>query len=172
MVALAMIYIENSLRQRIHFQIFPLLLLFPTTILLLIGGTISAIQPARPFFVPSEEVRSFEYLASVIKPGAHVLSAYETGNILPAWAPVQVVIGHGPESISLAEYVQEVDDFYRDGTSDARRQEMIEDLQLDFIFWGPAERKSGFWDPRQTYYLHTIYDQGEYILLETVVNVK
>ena len=56
-----------------------------------------------PVFHPRPLADSFEWSAEHLPEGALVLASYETGNILPAYAPVRVVVGHGPESVGLTE---------------------------------------------------------------------
>ena len=71
-------------------------------LILVAGGLQAAWQPAEPVFRPAAEVQAFLFLAAEAEVNDVVLTSYTTGNALPAWAPVQVVIGHGPESVDLA----------------------------------------------------------------------
>jgi hypothetical protein len=97
-----------------------------------------------------------------------VLTAYDTGNALPAWAPLRVVIGHGPESANLGELSQQVDAFYSLGGTDATRLEFIAQLGVRYVFWGPAEHELGDWDPNQAAYLKPLHRAGEYAVFEVV----
>jgi hypothetical protein len=148
------------------------LLAFPTTMLLFVGGLLAAMHPASPVFQPATEAAAFDSLAAASGWNAGnqpvVLSAYDTGNALPAWAPVRVVIGHGPESADLKQLQPEVRAFYSDITTDAARLEMIHRLDIEYIIWGPSERALGGWDPRQAPYLKVIEDNADYIALEVV----
>ncbi len=92
-------------------------LALPSTLLLLAGGLLAAQGRGSPLFRPAAEVRIFERLADESEPDQIVLAAFETGNALPAWAPLRVIIGHGPESVQLAELEPQVALFLRFGGS-------------------------------------------------------
>jgi hypothetical protein len=88
------------------------LLVFPSTLILLGGSLITAVQPGLPVFQPSDEVTVFERLGDHAIPGAVVMASYQTGNALPAWSPLRVVVGHGPESAGLDRLLPLVQRFF------------------------------------------------------------
>jgi hypothetical protein len=140
----------------------PLLLCFPSTLLLLFGGFQVSGTPAVPAFRSVDEVTLFEHLAGESQPGCLVLASFETGNALPAWAPLRVVIGHGPESAGLAELRPQVQRFYSAGPDDAWRRDWLSQLGACYVFWGPAEQGLGDWDPRQAAFLQPAAHYGNY----------
>ena len=123
-------------------------------------------HPGGPIFRPTQEVQAFEFLAANANVDDVILSSYNTGNPLPAWAPLRVLVGHGPESANLDELLLHVDAFYKVSTPDSERQALIEEFDIRYIFWGPEERAIGDWDPLQAVYLTTIYKQGEYQIFQ------
>ncbi len=144
------------------------LLLFPSTLFLLVGGAGVAAQPALPAFRPVEEISAFETLASASLPGEVVLAAYDTGNALPAWTSLRVVIGHGPESADLAELRPLVEGFYQTGTSDEQRLSLLQRFHVRYVFWGPEERLLGDWDPAQAGYLESLARAGGYQVFKVI----
>lgn len=144
-------------------------LAFPSTLLLLAGGVLAAWRPAQPVFRPAQEVAAFQSLQEQADPGEAVLSAYETGNALPAWAPLRVVIGHGPESAGLAGLQPRVADFYRAGTSNSERLAFLRAVDAAYVFWGPAERALGDWDPGQADYLAPLDLPGPYQVYRAIL---
>lgn len=137
----------------------PLILLFPSTLLLVAGGIGSALLPHQPLFLPRDQVLTFEFLSENAVPGDVVLSAFDTGNALPAYAPVRVVIGHGPESVGLEMLRPRVADFYSALSSRARRA-FLSEFNVAFVFWGPEERKLGDWRPGQESFLSLAVEVG------------
>jgi hypothetical protein len=135
---------------------------FPTTLLLLVGGIFTVRQPGSPLFRPVDEVATFDQLAAEAQAGEVVLAAFETGNGLPAWAPVRVVIGHGPESVNLAELRPQVVSFFDLGTTDLDRKAFLTSQNVAYVFWGPAERELGTWKPDMAAYLEQIIQVGNY----------
>ncbi len=146
-----------------HFQLLTALLL-PSTLLILAGGLLSALRPAPPLFVPAAEVAFLEKSAALVSPGDAVLTSYETGNLLPAWMPAFVVIGHGPESVHLADLRPRVTAFYAAGTSDAERRALLEELDIRWVVQGPAERSLGNADLSRMPFLRLAASRGEYAL--------
>jgi len=134
----------------------------PSTLFLLIGGIFTAIRPAMPVFRPVDEVTVFEELGASAHPGDIVLSSYETGNALPAWAPERVVVGHGPESVGLADLLPKVQRFYSVDADDAERQRLIQELNIRYIFYGPSEVGLGGWQVGNAPYLQLVGKSGEY----------
>ena len=114
----------------------PLLLAFPSAFFLIAGGILAAARPAPPLFLPTDQAASYLHLQESALPGSVVLASFSTGNSLPAWAPVSVVIGHGPESIRLSEVKPQVEAFYNRNTSDESRLALIERFNIQFVLSG------------------------------------
>jgi hypothetical protein len=139
-----------------------LLLSLPSTLILILGSTFTALNPGLPIYRPQNEVRAFEFLAATVDRDQVVMTSYDTGNGLSAWAPVRVVIGHGPETVNLAVLKGQVNQFYQAATSDAFRIQMIKEFNIQYIFRGPLESQLGGWDPAAAPYLKRIYAQDGY----------
>jgi hypothetical protein len=137
-----------------------LLLAFPSTLILISGALLASWRPSLPLFRQTSEIEAFEYLKHSASPGDVVLASYDVSNALPAWAPLRVVAGHGPESVGLAELRPIVDAFYSSTTPDAVRNQFLKEQQVRFVFWGPLERKLGDWDAGKAPYLEKVYEAG------------
>jgi hypothetical protein len=97
-----------------------------------------------------------------------VLASFDTANALPAWAPVRVLAGHGPESAGLAEILPEIEAFYGKGDKVIDRLGFLERYGVSLVFWGPAERALGGWAPDEEAFLKQSYHDGEYLIYEVV----
>lgn len=144
-------------RVRIRLSIVLSLLLLPSSLFLLAGGVRTALKTELPVYVPGAQVAAFEFLAGYAEPDSVVLSSFRTGNSLPAWAPVRVVIGHGPESAGLEELLPEIEKFYSPETSNQERISLLDRLAVDYVYWGEYE---GDWGFEEGDFLKVIYDQG------------
>jgi hypothetical protein len=144
-------------------------LLLPSSVMLLVGALPLAIRPALPVFEPAAAAQAYDWLRQHAAPGDHVLASYETGNALPAWAPVKVVIGHGPESIDLGELRLAVQDFYQaNGMTQTERYSFLDDHQVQWVFWGPDEQALGSWNPLRDSSLMLAYAGGGYTIMRRV----
>jgi hypothetical protein len=165
-VAGAVVFLEGASHpRRLQVQSGLLLTVF-TTLMLFTGSVMAALHPGAPLYRPAEEVNAFEFIASLPDRDPVVLTSYATGNSLPAWAQVYVVIGHGPESIHLSELRDPVANFYKSMTPDADRLKLIRQFNVRYVFHGPAESQLGDWDPGTAAYMRQIYNRGGYAVYQ------
>jgi len=145
--------------------------LIPTTVM--IGGSIVSTQVGEPVFQPAERVAAFKYLAQYARPGDIVLASYQISNALPAWAPVRVVIGHGPESVGLSELKPLVDRFYSVDSSDAERMELLHNNRVRFVIFSEVEKPQDdhleSWNLSSAKFLRLVYDDSGYKIYEVQV---
>ncbi len=166
LVALALAFVEVWPQVWRHRAMLFLALGFPTSMLLLAGGVQVASRPALPVFRPVEEVAAFKFLAANTTNEEVVLSSHATGNALPAWAPVFVVIGHGPESVGYAATASRVEEFYKQGTANQERLGLLCEFDVRYVFWGPRERELGDWNPASMNDLTLAFRQGAYEIFQ------
>ena len=139
-----------------------------SAIFLIVGSLGAALNPFSPVFRTIEEVHAFEFLVQEAQAGDVVLTSFETGNVLPAFAPIYVVIGHGPESIFLDRLRPRVEAFYQPETLDSQRLELLQDFDVRFVWWGAAEQSLGSWNPDQAAYLRPVYQDDLLKVFEVV----
>jgi hypothetical protein len=159
LVALAVVALQNKQRWLPLLSITTL-----TSLFLLVGGISTALTPFAPVFRPKAETVFFEAIRPQIQEDAVVLASYDTANALPAWVPVKVVVGHGPESIDWRVLKPEVAAFYSGETSDEVRKAFIERYHIQYVVWGPEERKLGIWTPEGANFLEFILESEDYRL--------
>ena len=170
-IALAVVTLDRLPRPARRRRAWPLALAFPSTLLLLAGGLTVSIRPAAPLFLPAAQVDVFEYLFKTGAKDDLALAAYAASNALPAWAPLRVAIGHGPESANLAAQTAKVTAVYSERTPDAERRALLRQLEVRFILWGPQERALGGWNPRRDADLLPVFKSGEYELFERSASI-
>lgn len=129
---------------------------------------VQAWTPGLPAFRPVDEVRVFRYLAAHARVGDPVLAAYETGNALPAWAPVRVPLGLGPESVRFPYWEQTVGAFFQETLPPEHQLRWLRQWGFRWVFYGPAERQAGPWNPDESPFLRLHIRVGEYALYEVV----
>jgi hypothetical protein len=139
-----------------------LALSFPTTFILLGGSLSASLRPGLPIFRPTPEVDTFEWIAQEAAPGSLVLASFDTANALPAWAPVRVLAGHGPESAGLAETLPEIEAFYGKAEQPIDRADFLKENEISLVIWGPEERALGGWSPQGEAFLEPVFEEGEY----------
>jgi hypothetical protein len=139
-----------------------------TTALMWAGGLNAARTLAEPAFVPADQRAVFNWLAGNVEAGQVALGAFETGNFIPAYTPLKAYIGHGPESLFLAQKEPRVAAFYQSATSEAERQQLLKEGQIAWVLYGPHERALGDFDPATASYLNGRFRSGEYSVYQVI----
>lgn len=135
---------------------------FLTTLLLFSGSINAVLSPSSQLFIASDEVAAFRVLPTTASSKSVVLASFDTSNALPAWANVETLTGHGPESINFRVINPEVEQFFMDTTSDQDRLDLIHTFNIGFVIWGPNEKALGQWNPNYDNFLTKIYENAEY----------
>jgi uncharacterized membrane protein len=139
-----------------------------TNVMLVAGNTLVLRWRPTPIYRDRAEIAALDWLTERAETDDVVLSSYETGNYLPARVWARVFVGHGPETVHFAEKKALMARFFDATTDDAWRQELLEEYGIDYVFWGPAERRVGDFDPRAAAYLREIYEANGYAIFEAV----
>jgi len=137
-----------------------------SNVLLVSGSLVEVNRRATPIFRPAAEVAAMDWLGDQSKPSDTVLSAFETGNLIPARTGIRVFIGHGPETLYFEEKQEAVKRLFTTATDDAWRQELLAQYGIAYVFYGPAERALGGWDPAGAPYLAPVYERQGYTIYQ------
>ncbi len=108
-------------------------------ILLWLGALLAVLQPDRPLFQRSAELRAMTALNQVAPRDAVVLSLKETGNVLPAWTDLRAYVGHGPETIDAEEKEALARRFFAGALDPAAQRGLLD--TVDYVFFGTQEQK-------------------------------
>ncbi len=141
----------------------------PASLLLLIGAYFSALSSAPPVKYPAAQMAAIQWLNRNSEPGEVVLSAFETGNIIPAYANLRVYVGHGPETLYAVPKTAEATRFFRDEMSAGERAALYADQRIRYVFYGANERTlagSPQREPDWAQDLTLIYEDGDYAIYE------
>lgn len=143
---------------------------FLSTVLFYSGSIWAVTSPSEPLFQPRARIDAYEFLAENTPPFSTVLSSYAIGNSLPAWAPVRVVIGHGPESVNLAVLEPQVADFFSGNETETQRSEFIKDQGVQYVFVDAQDvgQVGGIGEKLVT--LREIYSQDGYTIYQVQEN--
>lgn len=141
-----------------------------TPMMLVYGGMLVARLGRYPAFRTGAEIDAFNWLSIHAQPGSVVLAAFETGNAIPAWAPMRVVLGHGPETANVDALRSSVRSYFSGEMSASAQLTFMEEQRVDFVYYGPFERLSGGWDPTAGVDMHLVYSDGEYSIYRLAGN--
>lgn len=143
-----------------------MLSLSTNTIILLAG--INAIRTHdSAIYISSDELEAFAWLEENAAPGALVLAAPETSNLLPAYSQTKVVYGHPFETVNAAQQLNLITAFFSLGLRDWQSEPAIGALldRADYIFYGPRERAIGSLPDLEAWV--PAFEQGAVLILES-----
>jgi hypothetical protein len=127
-----------------------------TNLLLLSGAVFTITARTPPIFVPRPVVEAAHWLDRHAPKDSIVLAAYDTGNLLPAYASVRTFVGHGPQSVDAEQKRQLASDFFS-SMSTTERQALLAGYAVDYIFYGPNERAIGGFHPESESPYRAVY---------------
>ncbi len=117
-----------------------LVLTLPSGLFVIFGSIALPLFGFDSAFYSPDQSAALEWLRQNAPPGAVVLSGEATGIILPAAAPVRVVLGHGFETPYFIYKEALVADFYALGMPDRARQDFLAHYGVRYVYLGPDER--------------------------------
>ena len=166
LVISAIYYLDAQKEKPLWFQKPSILLFgFISTLFILIGATNQVLVPNEPLFRKADEISFYQDIRGLVEEKSTILASFKTSNLLPAYLPVQVIIGHGPESINHQELLPQVERFYSAGI-EAYNQDLLSNNNVDYLIWGPHEQSLGNFKPHNTNYLSLVYENNGYYLFE------
>ena len=116
-----------------------------------------------------DELAVLAWLEEHAPPDSVVLSSFEQGNVLPAYADVRVYAGHGPETVDSGRKKTEARAFFGAGMTDDQRAALLAGSRARYVFFGPAEAAlcdgSACFNP-DALGLERVYSAGNYAIYE------
>jgi len=138
LVMMSVQLVNRTNLKKAYYGLIGLCVIAPSFMLLIVSRGIWTVS--EPVYRTSAEISLFKEIELSAKQGDTVLAAYDTANALPAWAPVFVLAGHGPESANLKSILPDIEKFYS-GVEDKQWQErFLSNNSVDYIVIEPHER--------------------------------
>ena len=114
-----------------------------------------------PFFRPQGELAAMDWLRANAGREDLVFASYYTGAWLPYRAETRAYIGQYYETIHFFEKFRVVDDFFDASANNATRQRVLNEIGAAYVFYGPAERAIGTFDPARLEFLERVYTNAD-----------
>ena len=136
---------ELGKKWRTQLQVLSMMGIF-TSILLLIGGVFSTLNPTQPVYAPIEKVQAIEAIGKDWGQDGRpiVLADYQTSNIVPAWTYASVLIGHGPESVNLQQTQEIVEAILTASTLDSSQIKAIQSTGINYSIIEKSEQPNSW----------------------------
>jgi len=133
-----------------------------SSIFLMVGSLNSLQNLNQPIYLSQELIKVFEQIRGVGKTKDVVLAPFIESNQLPAYIPMRVVTGHGPESKNSLEINKFIDEFYSGKISENEIKEFFSDFQIKYIIFQKGNK--GIKDLEGTGNSEMLYENSKYVL--------
>ena len=110
-------------------------------------------------YVPNDAWNAMHWLSSHHQPNDRALSSPQSGQLLPAYAGVQVYVGHYSETLDYFRKTRNVQAVLQPGTSATIVQSFLRSNGITLVFWGPSEAVTTY-EPAGQPFLRRIYQDG------------
>ena len=110
-------------------------------------------------YVPNDAWNAMQWLSAHHQPNDRALSSPGSGLLLPAYAGVQVYVGHYSETLDYFVKTRNVQAILQPGTSGSTVQSFLRANGITLVYWGPAESVTTY-DPQRQPFLRRIYQDG------------
>jgi hypothetical protein len=135
---------------------------------LLLSYRYEAGQVTEPTYMPTDEVTALDWMGREVPRDALVLSSYATGNYIPRLSGQRVFIGEDKLTESLDLRTADIDGFFRQAWTDRDRIDLLRRFGVDYVFYGPDERRVGSYDPSRAPFLHPVHRTGDVTIFRVV----
>ncbi|MCB9449928.1 MAG: hypothetical protein H6672_00725 [Anaerolineaceae bacterium] len=109
------------------------------------------------YFIRDTEYDAYQFLETQVKGTDVVFSSLNTGEFVPALTGGRSFLGHWAQTLDFQNKRVLVAAFFNPATTDAQRQEMLDQYSVDYVYYGPEEAALGAYDPAEAPFLTEIY---------------
>lgn len=111
-----------------------------SSLFLVFGSLLSALNQRPPVFRPAGEAAALYWLNGQTAPDTVALAAFETGNVLPALTHLRPFVGHGPETLYALDKTAQTEAFFGGTMGESERETLFERFDIRYVIYGPLER--------------------------------
>ncbi len=133
------------------------MIVLPTNIYLFTWRFTDLSKHDYPYYLYNDEISAMNWLEANAKPEDVVLSSLTTGQYIPALTGTNAFLAHWAQTLDFYGKSEMVQEFFDAGTSDTRRQQILLEYHVRYIFDGPAEQALGKYDLDHSSLVKTAY---------------
>ena len=117
-----------------------------------------------PFYLHRDEVAAMEWLERETPPDEVVLSSFVVGHFLPGLTGDRAFLGNAVMTLDFNRKREMVTAFFGNGMTDVERAALLRRYGVRYVFYGPAERALGEYDPASASFLEPAFHTGEVVI--------
>jgi hypothetical protein len=133
------------------------LIILPTNLYLWLWRFMDLGRHDYPYYLRNDEIAALTWLEANAKPDDVVLSSLTIGQYLPALTGTHAFLAHWAQTLDFYGKSVMVEEFFAADTDDARRQQILQQYSVDYLFYGPAEQSLGNYAPEGSSFLRLTF---------------
>jgi hypothetical protein len=137
-----------------------LLIILPTNLYLWAWRFVDLGRHDYPYYLHKDEIAAMAWLEANTKPDDIVLSSLTVGQYLPALTGRYAFLAHWAQTLDFYGKTAMVAEFFANATANSRRQDILRQYGVGYIFYGPAERDVGSYRPETWQLLRRVYSSS------------
>jgi len=159
-------YFKEIFSNKIFLTYLFFILFFFSSFLMIINDLSLYLKHYYRMYLTKEAQEAMFWLRKNTKEESIVLSSFETGNLIPAFSLRQVYLGHGHQTVQLRKKLVEAEQFFQNSNDDEKLT-FLKDNQIDYLFFGPEEKKEIRFNPEEKSYLKKVFSNNEVAVFKT-----
>ncbi len=110
-------------------------------------------------YIGGDAWQAMQWLSVHHQQSDRALSSPGTGQLLPAWAGVQVYVGHYSETLDYFQKIRNVGAVLKPGQPESTVRAFLRDNGITLLYWGPDEALTGY-QPNGQPFLQKVHQDG------------
>jgi hypothetical protein len=144
------------------------LLVLPTNLYLFTWRLLELSNHYYPYYLYNEEVKALEWLEKQPGTDGVVFSSLTIGQFVPVLTGKHAFLAHWAQTVDFYGKWDMVSEFYDPDTGDARRLEILQNYEVNYVIYGPAEKLLGEVYLAQAAFLEEVYSSSKVKIYEVV----
>jgi hypothetical protein len=134
------------------------LAILPTNVYLWSWRFIELHRHTYSYYLYRDELAALGWLKQNTPREAVILASETIGQYVPVISGNTAFLAHWAQTVGYYDKVNRVNRFFDTAGTNAERAQTLRAYNVAYIFWGPAERQSGGYDPSSTNWLELVYE--------------
>jgi hypothetical protein len=140
--------------------------LLPTNLYLWAWRFIDLRRHDYPFYLHKTELAAMHWIEQQPDPNAVVLSSLTTGQYLPMFTGKPAYLAHWAQTLRFFEKRENVQTFFATETADPQRLLLLQQHNVRYVFFGPAEQVLGGYNPATSSFLKLVFETPDVKVFE------
>lgn len=138
-----------------------ILAVLPTNLYLWSWRFVELSRHTYSYYLYRDEITALKWLKQNTSPGDIVLASGTIGQYIPALSGNTAFLAHWAQTIGYYEKVNRVNSFFNPATPDTERAQTVRAFHIAYVFFGPAERQLGAYNPATTPWLTPAFPNSQ-----------